>query len=824
MQIRHNWSLSAVLSSLIAVSLGLSSGSGSGYAAAQATVKTPVISPAAGTYLSGRTVTMFDPTVGSTIYYTTDGSTPTTSSSQYTGAISVPTSAVTETVRSFAVLGKIVSPVATSIYVITPPLPLPTFSVPAGSFMKAQSVTLASPQAGGVIHYTVDGTTPTTSSAIYNGTPIAITGRTTISALVAGVTGYATSAVAKETYSIIPATPFISPASGTYTTGRTVSISDGTAGVTLYYTTDGTAPTTSSTVYTGPISIPTLAATKTIRAFAVNDGVYGSATSVTYVIAPQSPVPTPTITPVTGTYSVNKVVTIADSLSGANIYYTTDGTTPTTGSTLYTGSFSFGPVQTGVKVVQALAVKSGYLTSSIGKSTITLSLPTGVIATAIVNSGTTVTAIPSDFMGFSHEWGIAQNLMGQSSTGVNTIYRQFINTLSTNMGGPLVLRIGGNTTDTNGPATAAMIEPFTELANAENVKFILGVNLGSNDLSLAQQQAGIITANLPSTALKAIEIGNEPDDYSTNGFRSSTYGYTDYLPQYQEWAAGVTSATTSTTPIAGPTLSSGFWIANAQASVASATLHPTLITQHKYIACFSATDPLPTNILLQPTSSTESLWALQPYVATVHAAKLPFRMAELNSICDGGEMGISNSFSSALWAVDTMFEYANIGIDGVNWHSNFDGGAYDLFHFTTWKNTYLLHQVSPLYYGLLFFSKVAGSGAQLQTSSTVTNSNIKIWITTDNTGKAHLVVINKELATAGNVQITLPGYTKGTASVLTASSYLATDGVTIGGQTFDGSTDGSLQGSASTQTLSPTNNVWTIPVAAMSAVEVDLQP
>jgi len=824
MQIRHNWSLSAVLSSLIAVSLGLSSAPGSGYAAAQATVKTPVISPAAGTYLSGRTVTMFDPTAGSTIYYTTDGTTPTTSSAQYTGAISIPTSVITETVRSFAVLGKIVSPVATSTYVITPQMALPTYSLPAGSFMKAQSVAIATSQSGGVIHYTVDGSTPTTSSPIYKGTPILVTGRTTITAFVAPLTGYAPSSIAKQTYSIIPTTPFISPASGTYTTGRTVSISDGTAGVTIYYTTDGTAPTTSSTVYTGPISIPTEAITKTIRAFAVNDGVYGSATSSTYVIAPQSPVPTPTITPATGTYSVNKVVTIADSLAGASIYYTTDGSTPTTGSTLYTGSFSFGAVQTGAKVVKAIAVKTGYLTSSVGQSTITMNLPTGVIATAIVNSGTAVTKIPSDFMGFSHEWGVAENLMGQASTGVNTIYRQFINSLSTNMGGPIVIRIGGNTTDTSGTATAAMITPFAELAKAENVKFILGVNLGSNEVSLAQQQASTITANLPSTAITAIEIGNEPDVYYENGYRASTYDYTDYLPQYQEWAKGITSATSATTPIAGPTFSSGFWIANAQASVASAALRPSLVTQHKYVACYSATDPLPTNILLQPNSSTESIWALQPYVATVHSANLPFRMAEMNSICDGGEFGISNTFSSALWAVDTMFEYANIGVDGVNWHGNFDGGAYDLFHFTTWKNSYILHQVNPLYYGLLFFTKVAGNGAELQTASTVTNSNIKIWITTDSTGKAHLVIINKELATAGNVQITLPGYTKGTESVLQASSYLATDGVTIGGQTFDGSPDGSLQGTASTQTLSPSNNVWTIPVAAMSAVEVDLQP
>jgi hypothetical protein len=79
---------------------------------------TPQFSPAAGTYGTAQAVNIYDITPNATIYYTTNGTTPTTSSTKYTGTISV---AATETIKAIAT-GYTNSAVATAFYTIGYPI------------------------------------------------------------------------------------------------------------------------------------------------------------------------------------------------------------------------------------------------------------------------------------------------------------------------------------------------------------------------------------------------------------------------------------------------------------------------------------------------------------------------------------------------------------------------------------------------------------------------------------------------------------------------------------------------------------------------------
>lgn len=84
------------------------------------------------------------------------------------------------------------------------------------------------------------------------------------------------------------AKPTFSPAAGRYTEAQTVTISCATEGVAIYYTTDGSTPTVSSTRYTSPI---TIGETTTLKAIAVNgDGEESSVATARYVIGAVSDV------------------------------------------------------------------------------------------------------------------------------------------------------------------------------------------------------------------------------------------------------------------------------------------------------------------------------------------------------------------------------------------------------------------------------------------------------------------------------------------------------------------------------------------------------
>ncbi|MFC1426500.1 chitobiase/beta-hexosaminidase C-terminal domain-containing protein [Streptacidiphilus sp. N1-12] len=174
----------------------------------------------------------------------------------------------------------------------------PTFSPAGGTFSSAQSVTLADSTSGASIRYTTDGSTPTASSTLY-GTPISITATTTVKAI--GIaSGSTNSAVASATYTITStpttvATPTFSPAGGTFSSAQSVTLADSTSGASIRYTTDGSTPTASSTLYAAAINV---SATTTVKAIGIKSGLTNSAVaSATYTIGTSAGCPAQSDTP-----------------------------------------------------------------------------------------------------------------------------------------------------------------------------------------------------------------------------------------------------------------------------------------------------------------------------------------------------------------------------------------------------------------------------------------------------------------------------------------------------------------------------------------------
>jgi FG-GAP-like repeat/Chitobiase/beta-hexosaminidase C-terminal domain/Bacterial Ig-like domain (group 3) len=160
-----------------------------------------VVTPASGTYTSVQTLTITEAIPGSTIYYELTGTVSTNGYLQYTGPVALPYGGV-ETLQAYATeAGYQQSNNLLAQYTLNyPATPAPAFSLPAGSYLGAQSLTITDSLAGATIYYTTDGTAPTTSSTEYTG-PITVSSTETIEAN-AAATGYSTSAVTTAAYTI----------------------------------------------------------------------------------------------------------------------------------------------------------------------------------------------------------------------------------------------------------------------------------------------------------------------------------------------------------------------------------------------------------------------------------------------------------------------------------------------------------------------------------------------------------------------------------------------------------------------------------------------
>ncbi len=258
----------------------------------------------AGAVDSGTEVEISCTTEGATIYYTTNGSDPTSSSTAYSGAISL-TEAVT--IKAIAIAdGYTNSQLASASYTIKEVAATPTFSVEAGAVDSGTSLTISCSTSGAAIYYTTDGSEPTSSSTAYTDA-ITITQAITIKAI-AVAEGYTDSQVASASYTIKVATPTFSVEAGAVDSGTSLTISCTTEGATIYYTTNGSEPTSSSTAYSEAIS---LTEAVTIKAIAVAEGCTDSdVASVIYGIKLNN-----------GFISI-PAATVSEAVSGSEVFIT----------------------------------------------------------------------------------------------------------------------------------------------------------------------------------------------------------------------------------------------------------------------------------------------------------------------------------------------------------------------------------------------------------------------------------------------------------------------------------------------------------------------
>jgi alpha-tubulin suppressor-like RCC1 family protein len=241
-------------------------------------------------------------------------------------------------------------------------VPTPSISLASGLYYADQTATITIPDPNATIRYTTTGVDPTGSDAtVTSGGTISIQQSQTLK--VSGwKTGHTTSVVVARAYELKAETPTMSPGAGAYGSSQSVSISTITSGATIRYTTDGSEPNSSSTLYSAAI---TVSDTQTVKARAFKTGWTNSDSGHASYSISAGTVATPTITPTGGAQTSPPLVAMSTTTTGATIRYTLDGSTPTAASAVFVYPFLVNATTT----VKAKAFKAGYTASAVASTT-----------------------------------------------------------------------------------------------------------------------------------------------------------------------------------------------------------------------------------------------------------------------------------------------------------------------------------------------------------------------------------------------------------------------------------------------------------------------
>ncbi len=446
--------------------------------------------------------------------------------------------------------------------------------------------------------------------------------------------------------------------------------------------------------------------------------------------------------------------------------------------------------------------------------------------------------IPSGFVGLSLEIRGIETFTGTDPDNVNPVLEQLIRNLSP--GQRPEIRLGGDTTDWTWYPIRGKARPLgvryslskqwlavvKSFAAAINARMIFGINFEVDSASVAATEARAIVSGIGAPWLEALALGNEPELYSSQTWfalhgrkyygRPRSYSFGDYLNDYAAIARALPRV-----PLAGPDVGSPSYIGDLGPFLRSEP-RVRIAALHRYPLVQCQTAPKVTIAeLLSPASTTGLADGLAAPVRVAASHGVPLRLDETNSVSCGGEPGVSNTFASALWSLDAMFELARVGVQGVNVHSKL-GTANALWVFSQaggrWQAA-----VAPDYYGLLAFAQAAPAGSRLVRVPSSGSGPVHVWATLGPDRKLRVVVINFDTHASHDVVVRAPGTTGGLLERLSAPSAAATGHVTLGGQSFGSSTTtGVLPGSPHETPLKASGGGYRVTLPAASAAILTL--
>jgi hypothetical protein len=456
-------------------------------------------------------------------------------------------------------------------------------------------------------------------------------------------------------------------------------------------------------------------------------------------------------------------------------------------------------------------------------------------------------AVPASFLGLSLEVPAAAAYAG-TATHPNRALARLLATLAAAQGSPVALRVGGNSADESqwAPAAAPVSGPrprpshyllgerwlgrLSWLARVSRAPVTVGVNLAADEPGRALAFARALRSALPRGALRTIEIGNEPDRYTSGvAFRGgrvvirrvarrARYDEARYAADVRRYAALLAAGLGRSPALAAGGFGGVAW---------DAALGPVLRAERGRVRALSAhaypLDGCPGHArravqvhrLLSDTATRGLAAGVARMVAIGRRAGAPVRVTEMNSATCGGVPGISDTFASALWAPGALFAMARAGVAGVDVHS-WPRAPYAPFAFAPGPGGATRVQARPLFYGLLLFADAAGHRSRLLPTHVATESGVRAWATLTRAGGVRVVAVNPSSARAARLTVAVRGADArpATLRLMRARGLRARRGVSLAGRAIGA--DGRLHGRDHALAVVPVAGRWrfTLPPAS----------
>lgn len=471
------------------------------------------------------------------------------------------------------------------------------------------------------------------------------------------------------------------------------------------------------------------------------------------------------------------------------------------------------------------------------------SAPMHAVSTRLTFNGASRT-IPAGFLGLSVEVSeiTRYELAGRAVDHVFGLLRSPGD-------GRLLLRVGGTSADhawwyTAGkPAPAGVftigrpwVSGLAALVARDDLRVVLGLNLAVHSPALEVAFASAVQRALPRSTLAGLEIGNEPDLYEREQWlqrqrlatteralpRRWTQAYSpgDYQADYESYAWAVRArlgpisleAPDTTTPALA-------WL---RAATGLRTLDPEIIAVHSYplSTCWPKDSAeYPTVARLLAEHATVGLAnSVRRAAQFAHEDHMTFRVTELNSVSCGGNTGVADSFATALWAPDALFELLSAGVDGVNVHLHPDS-LNAPFQLTA-------DGIRPLpeLYGLALFAQLIGSHARLLDTNlhAPRGLHLKAWATRHGSVTAVLLIDKSDRDAEVSIPAAGRGAPPAVLRLLQAPSIRSVGEVVYAGRSIG--SDGRWQGRATTSAARVgTHGEYHVRVPAMSAVTLTIR-